>query len=168
MSAITPEQAGGVNVCSFLDLIAWAEGTSTSPVTNNFGYDVIVSGVKGPEFFTDYSDHPFARGRPPQIVRLGPPQLVSTASGRYQLLLRYWRAYKESLHLTDFSPLSQDLIAIQQINEKKALPHINTGAIHVAIGLCSGLWASLPGNDYKQGGKTLEALNAQWSTILRA
>ncbi len=37
---------------NFLDLIAWSEGTNTSPLTKNDGYDVIVSGVTGPEGFT--------------------------------------------------------------------------------------------------------------------
>ena len=47
---------------AFLDLIAYSEGTSTSSVTKNDGYDVIVTGVDGPSIFTDYSDHPFANG----------------------------------------------------------------------------------------------------------
>ena len=57
------------SVKAFLDLIAWSEGTSTSPVTQNQGYDVIVTGVDGPAVFTDYSDHPFADGRAPVVVR---------------------------------------------------------------------------------------------------
>lgn len=46
---------------AFGDLLAYSEGTSTSPATRNNGYDVIVTGIDGkPEIFTDYSDHPFA------------------------------------------------------------------------------------------------------------
>ena len=138
---------------SFLDLIAFSEGTSTSPITKNNGYDVIVSGVDGPEIFTDYSDHPFAN-RPPKIIRRD-PLLESTASGRYQLLYRFWVVYKRQLQLPDFSPDSQDAVAIQQIRERKAIQMIADGDIPGAIHACSNLWASLPGNQYAQGGKTL-------------
>lgn len=64
MAQITPQQAGGVNVVAFLDMLAWSEGTSTSPATKDRGYDVIVTGAdRVPEVFTDYSVHPFSRGR---------------------------------------------------------------------------------------------------------
>src|SRR4051794_39787289 len=64
MAAITAEQAGGDALVRFLNLIAFAEGTSTSPYTQNDGYDVIVNGMDGHHEFTDYSEHPFAVGRP--------------------------------------------------------------------------------------------------------
>ena len=116
------------NVAAVLDLVAYSEGTSTEPVTQNDGYDVIVTGedeIGGKvheEVFTDYSTHPFCvmPPRPPMIVRIGPPELESTASGRYQLLARYYLTYKTQLGLPDFSPLSQDLVAIQQIRERGA------------------------------------------------
>ena len=50
-------------IAAFLDLIAWSEGTSISPVSKNDGYDVIVSGVDGKHTFNDYGFHPFAHGR---------------------------------------------------------------------------------------------------------
>ncbi len=164
--AASPTPIISPSVKAFLDLIAWSEGTSRSPVTVNNGYDVIVSGVNGPEIFTDYSDHPFANGRPAQVVRTGPPPLLSTASGRYQLLLKFWQAYKASLHLPDFSPASQDAVAIQQIRERHALPMIATGNIEGAIAACSNIWASLPGNDYGQaGGHTMQALLTQYTAL---
>lgn len=135
-------------VKAFLDLIAWSEGA---------GYDTIVTGVRGPEVFTDFSDHPFAGGRQPQVIRRV-PLLTSTAAGRYQILLRFWEAYKGELGLTDFSPASQDAVAIQMIKERGALPLIESGDIAGAIARCSNIWASLPGNNYAQGGKTLAAL----------
>jgi hypothetical protein len=56
MPQITDEDAGRQAVCQMLDLLAWSEGTSTSPVTKADGYDVIVTGVDGPEVFTDYAN----------------------------------------------------------------------------------------------------------------
>jgi len=147
----------------FLALIAWSEGTATSPITANDGYDVIVSGLGGPEVFTDYADHPFAN-RTPKLVRAEPP-LYSTASGRYQLLYRYWHVYKAQLHLSDFSPASQDAVALQQMKERGAVDMVSVGNIANAIHACSNIWASFPGNDYGQNAHPLEKLLARWEAI---
>lgn len=147
-------------VKAFLDLVSWSEGTSIGP---DNGYGVIVSGETGPNSFADYSDHPFANGRPPIQVR---PGLTSTASGRYQLMLHWWLAYKAELGLHDFSPASQDAVAIQQMRERHALPLVEEGNIQGAIFNCSNIWASFPGNSYGQGGKPLDALTAQYATLL--
>jgi len=140
---------------AFLDTIAWSEGTSTHPLTKNNGYDVIVSGSEkagevGQEVFSIYTDHPFAFGRPAKVISLGPPVLKSTASGRYQLLLKWWQGYKEMLHLPDFSPDSQDAVAIRQLQERHALTLIEAGKIAEAIAEASHIWASFPGT-YSQG-----------------
>ena len=151
---------------AFLDLIAFSEGTSTSPITQNDGYDVIVSGINGPAIFTDYSDHPFASGG--SVTVRSVPLLQSTAAGRYQILARYWSAYKAQLNLPDFSPQSQDAVALQQIKERKAIPMIEAGDIQGAITACSNIWASLPGNDYAQGGKSMDELLGQYQTIAQS
>ncbi len=135
------------NRTAFLDMIAFAEGTSISPATQDRGYDVIVTGVDGtPEIFTDYSTHPFAGGRPSKVInRKG---LTSNAAGRYQFMLKDWAHYKNLLHLPDFGPASQDAWAIQLIRERRALPLIDAGQLDAAINRVSNLWASLPGADY--------------------
>lgn len=133
---------------AFLDMLAVSEGTSTSPLTQNDGYDVIVTGVDGPEIFDDYSQHPFASGRPPkQINRKG---LYSTASGRYQFMLKHWAHYRDQLGLPDFGPDSQDRWAIQLIRERGALPLIDNGSFVLAVARVRNLWASLPGAGYGQ------------------
>ena len=50
-----------------------------------------------------------------------------------------------SLAWKDFSPKSQDAVALQQIKERGALPMIDRGDIRQAIDRCSNIWASLPG-----------------------
>jgi muramidase (phage lysozyme) len=152
---------------AFLDLIAWSEGTSTHPLTKWNGYDVIVTGVRGQEVFSSFANHPFAAGREPQVIRRN-PLLTSTAAGRYQLLLRYWKIYREQLGLIDFSPASQDAVALQQIKERGALPLIANSQTDQAIRACSNVWASLPGNNYGQGGKTMKALLDHHSTLIEA
>ena len=125
---------------AFLDMVAWSEGTDNGrQKTRNHGYDVIVGG----ELFTDYSDHPR------KLVTLN-HKLKSTAAGRYQLLSRWWDDYRKQLGLKDFSPKSQDAVALQQIKERGALPMIDRGDIRQAIDRCSNIWASLPGAGYGQ------------------
>lgn len=121
-------------------MLAWSEGTDKpGQPTKNHGYDVIVGGA----LFSDYSDHPR------KLVTLN-PKLKSTAAGRYQLLSRWWDAYRKRLGLKDFSPASQDAVALQQIKERRALELIDAGDIRQAIDRCSNIWASLPGAGYGQ------------------
>ena len=150
---------------AFLDLIGWSEGTSTSALTVNQGYDVGVTGINGPWVFTNYSDHPFMLGGGIVVREL--PRLVSTAAGRYQLLARYWRVYKVQLHLPDFSPQSQNAVALQQIKERGGLLLLDAGNVQGAIEACASIWASFPGNSYGQGGgKSMDALLTQYQTFL--
>ena len=102
---------------AFLDMLAWSEGTDNGrQKTRNHGYDVIVGG----ELFTDYSDHP----RKP--VTLNPKP--KSGAGRYQLLSCWWMLNASSLAWKDFSPKSQDAVALQQIKERGAfLPMIDRG-----------------------------------------
>ena len=97
---------------AFLDMLAWSEGTDNGrQKTRNHGYDVIVGG----ELFTDYSESPS------QNLALN-PKLKSTGAGRYQLLSRWWDAYRKQLGLKDFYQ-SRDAVALQ-IKERGALPMI--------------------------------------------
>ena len=82
---------------------------------------------------------------PSQILVTLNPKLKSTGAGRYQLLSRWWDAYRKQLGLKDFSPKSQDAVALQQIKERGALPMIDRGDIRQAIDRCSNIWASLAG-----------------------
>ncbi len=142
-------------------MLSVSEGTSTSPATRCKGYDVIVTGVDGkPEVFTDFSDHPCAKGRPAKIINRN--GLLSTASGRYQFLLRDWAHYKALLHLADFGPVAQDLWAIQLIRERGALPLIDAGSFDLAVARVRNLWASLPGAGYGQPEHGLDKLRAAY------
>lgn len=151
------------NLQAFLDTLAWSEGTSTSPATKCNGYDVIVTGVNGkPEIFTDFSDHPFNKGRPSK--KINSKGLTSNASGRYQFMLKDWAHYKAQLNLSDFGPESQDKWAIQLIKERKALPDIEAGNIELAVSKCRNIWASLPGAGYGQREHSMDDLIARYKT----
>lgn len=161
MPVITPAQAGGVNVCAFLDVLAFAELHTpmlNDPRTDN-GYRVIVGSLPGNlNLMKSYEDHPR------QLVRIR-KGLSSTAAGRYQILSRYWDHYRETLRLPDFGPLSQDRYAIQQLREQRALPLIQEGRITDAIARCANIWASLPGAGYGQHEHSLERLLYEFKRV---
>lgn len=149
MAEISETAAGGRNVQAFLDMLAWSEGTDNGrQPTRDRGYDVIVGG----QLFRNYADHPRV------LVDLPKLRIQSTAAGRYQLLRRYYDAYRKTLNLRDFSPLSQDLIALQQIRERGALQLIQAGKITEAIAKVRNIWASLPGAGYGQHEQKLDRL----------
>ncbi|XIV52169.1 glycoside hydrolase family protein [Escherichia coli] len=141
-----------------------SEGTANHPLTKNRGYDVIVTGLDGrPEIFTDYSDHPFAHGTDRRrcltvaVKNPRPPVAISSFTCSVP-------HYRKQLALPDFSPLSQDRLAIQLIRERGALDDIRAGRIERAISRCRNIWASLPGAGYGQREHSLEKLVTVWRT----
>jgi muramidase (phage lysozyme) len=148
MPRITPDQAGGTNVCAFLDMLAISEIGAKLLASSDDGYNVLVGG----NLFASYADHP----------NIFNAKLNSTAAGRYQLLNRWWVPYKQRLGLTDFGPLSQDRVAIQQIRERNALGDITAGHFESAVSKVSNIWASLPGAGYGQHENQLDQLRAAY------
>ena len=139
---------------AFLDMIAWAECGPGLLAASDNGYNILVGSTPvSPRIFYDYSDHPRI------LVRLN-EKLSSTAAGRYQILKRTYDAYKVRCNLRDFSPASQDIIALQLIRERGALKDINEGRIEDAIRKVRNIWASLPGAGYGQHEQKLSRLLA--------
>lgn len=150
------------NLRAFLDMIAFSEGTLT---IGDRGYNCLVgSKASMPLLFGAYSDHPRVRIQLRADDKTTPSneELTSTAAGRYQILARYYDAYRKSLNLPDFSPTSQDAIATQMIREQKALADIEAGKFDAAIAKCANIWASLPGAGYGQHENKLENLRAAY------
>lgn len=150
MARITANEAGGLNVIAFLDMIAWSElGQGLLTPATDDGYKVCVGSTPGqPILFTSYAEHP----------RIRSSALNSDAAGRYQFMGRYWDAYRRQLSLPDFGPLSQDRWAIQLIRECKALDVVKAGKLPEAAAACASRWASLPGNNYGQPVRTISDL----------
>jgi len=129
------------NLGAFLDMIAVSEIGDLLLMRSANGYNVLVGATPThPLLFTSYATHPNILNKATN----------STAAGRYQLLHKYYDAYSKQLDLTDFTPASQDAIAIQQIRECHAIPLIEAGKIAEAIAACAHIWASLPGAGYGQ------------------
>lgn len=156
MPRITPVQAGGHNVCAYLDMLAVAEIGPAMLAASDDGYDVLVGSLPGAiQRFDDYTYHPLPLSS--DAIRYA-PGLYSTAAGRYQILSRYWRHYAEQLGLKDFGPVSQDRYAIQQIKEQRALGDVKAGRLRKAVKKCANIWASLPGAGYGQHEHAMETL----------
>lgn len=129
------------NLRAFLNMIAHSEIGPALLAASDNGYNVLVGSTPSrPLLFASYADHPMIYNK----------QYNSTAAGRYQLLGRYWRSYKQLLHLHDFSPASQDAVALQQIGECGAIPAIEAGHFEDAVHCVARIWASLPGAGYGQ------------------
>lgn len=149
MARIDAGTAGGENRLAFLDMIAVSEIGAPLLAVSDDGYNVLVGSTPSkPLLFKSYADHP-------NILNAA---LRSTAAGRYQILNRWWRLYKAQMYLRDFSPISQDRYALQQLKEHGALPLIDAGRFDEAVSKVANVWASLPGAGYGQHENQLEHL----------
>lgn len=116
------------NVAAFLKAIAAAEGG---------GYDFKYGALKGrPDDrwrFTDMSTHP------------GPGiDGKSTAAGMYQITRPTWQHHGATLELRDFSPHTQDLIAVEILRSLGIIDAIKQGEIADAMPRAARIWAALP------------------------
>lgn len=162
MPVLTAAQAGGENICAFLDMLAVSEIGEALLSASDDGYNVLQGATPHNVLtFDSYADHPYAK-RPDGNYHVVTPPSVSTASGRYQILVRWWPAYKSQLRLPDFGPASQDRYAIQQLHERGAVPDILAGRFDQAVMKCANIWASLPGANYGQHENDIEHLRVAY------
>lgn len=156
-AAVSPPVADG-NLAAFLLMLRYAEGTAGPD-----GYRTLFGG----SLFDSYDDHP----RIAKQFRNGAGQLLwTTAAGAYQAMavsplpgggstkVNTWDRIKAKLQLPDFSPASQDAMAIELIRERGALGDVMAGRLADAIRKCAPVWASLPGAGYSQPERKLASL----------
>lgn len=123
------------NMQAFLKAIAEAEGG---------GYDFKYGAVKGkkddPWRFTDYSTHPGpgVGGR-------------TTAAGMYQENVDTWREMGSNMGLSDFTPETQDLIAVEILRVLKVADNVTSGDLNAALDEASHRWSALPQGKDKAG-----------------
>lgn len=150
------------NLYAFLYMIRSAEHNQADALSGN-AYRVFYGGST----FHGTSDHPVLTGEK-QGVRLPDefcravklsPGCVSTAAGAYQITKPTWmefrRAGRWGPFLADFSNPSQDEAARRILFSDGVLPLIEEGNIELAIARASRRWASLPGSNAKQGGRSM-------------
>lgn len=118
------------NTQKFLDFIGKAEGAD---------YNTIVGGGR----FDNYAAHP-------NVVGLRTKDGPSTAAGKYQIVNSTYQDVAPSLGIKDFSPESQDRIAVELIKRAGALEDVQKGNYNAAIKKLGSTWASLPSSPYSQ------------------
>ncbi len=69
----------------------------------------------------------------------------STAAGAYQILYKTWKEAVEKGIVRDFTPASQDAIAIWKLKTRHALVYVQAGNVEKAIPLLRNEWTSMPG-----------------------
>ena len=128
----TPE----ANLKKFLDFIGKAEGAD---------YSTVVGGSK----FTDFRAHP-------RIVGLVTKEGPSTAAGKYGITATTYDDYAPKIGVRDFSPDSQDKLAIAIIKRRGALEDVQRGDFNAAINKLGSTWASFPSSPYSQPKRSAE------------
>ena len=129
------ETTAAQNQKKFLDFIGAAEGAT---------YDTIVGGRQK---ITDFASHP-------NIVGMRTKEGPSTAAGKYQITGTTHRSIAGAAGTNDFSPESQDKMALALIARRGAADDVTSGNFNGAIAKLGKEWASLPSSTYSQGKRT--------------
>lgn len=137
------------NIAAFLWMIRVSEGTSGAN-----GYRTMVGG----SLFNSFADHPRI------LIALPNLGIKSSAAGAYQILRRTWDGVAQKLGLTDFTPNSQDMAAVELIRQRGGLALAKAGKFAQAVEKCKKEWASLPGAGYGQHENTLARLQTAYTT----
>lgn len=103
-----------------------------------------------PAFFDDFWRHP-------RIFEPTTGDRVSSAAGAYQITATTYDDFAPGLGISDFTPHSQDLIAVAIMAAEGALAALVDGRFDDAIGLLRGRWTSLPGAEENNPRWTLDA-----------
>jgi muramidase (phage lysozyme) len=81
----------------------------------------------------------------------------SSAAGAYQFTATRWDDLNRIYGLSDdFSRESQDLHAVANLIQCRAMPYILAGDLRGACGEAAHQWASLPGSDLQDGGSKMK------------
>ena len=133
-AGFTPEQRRATyesllqnpNARAFLNTVAYAEGADY----DSLPYDRPLR----PRKFTDYTQYPLN----------DPNHAGPTPSGRYQIVRRTYGDASKALGLDDFSPHTQDLMAMYLLDRKGGLDPLLRGDLDSVLPLAAPEWASLP------------------------
>lgn len=122
---------------AFLATLGYSEVGPDLISRSDGGYNILVGSTpQKPLLFNDYSKHP-------DILNI---DFNSTAAGLYQIIFPTWRGLCKNYGFSDFTPDTQDIMALDLITERGAIDDIDDGRFEDAIFKCSAEWASLPGS----------------------
>jgi len=125
--------------------------------------------VYGGGTFTDYSTHPRIKVyfHDPRRAEPGNNN-YTTAAGAYQITSSTFDDFSRKTKTTDFSPATQDLLAMAILKQSGAYDAIVAGDISSALNLASKRWASLPGSTSGQAQQTQAAATSAFDDFLRS
>jgi muramidase (phage lysozyme) len=153
-------------------MISKSEGTFNHS-TNQIEYGRIVNGQvlqspfnpslvgKTNVVISDFSRYPQMLVR----VRAG---LNSSAAGGFQVIKNTWNGAAAAMGITDFSPLSQQLVAVELLRQRGAIPYILKNDLPGAFAntTLAKEWASFAGAGYGQGEHSIAKLNGWFQSAL--
>lgn len=123
------------NAKDYLNMLAVSEGTAGR---GNDGYNIMFRGAE----FSDYKAHPNQKH---EYIDKNGRKGSSTAAGRYQFLKGTYDGMAKQLGISDFSPESQDKVAIALMLEKGV--DFSDGAdLATNVNRINNVWTSLTGS----------------------
>lgn len=136
---------------AFMQMLRFCEGTS-----GDDGYRTMFGGSK----FSSFADHPR------QVIRT--THYDSSAAGAYQILTKTWTGLTQKhKDLSNFEPATQDMACYYLLKQRKALEHLRSNNVELAIQVCNPEWASLPGSKYGQPRKSVSTCVAKYQEYLK-
>lgn len=148
------------NQSAFLSVVGWSEGTIQIPNSDN-GYKVLVGSTPDhPLLFDSYETHP----------NIYNAEFDSTAAGKFQINCPTWKWYcastcRPTLAPADFTPETQDAIALWLIDKHGATQDVIDGNLQSAVAKCASVWASFVGSPYRQHQNSYNQLVAAYTSF---
>ena len=142
------------NAARFLNMVAHVEGTE------QLGYNTLF----GNKYFADLSRHPNVQQK---FTQTDKKTNSTTAAGRYQFIKPTWDSERKKYGINDFSPISQDVVALSLAVNRGALPCILAGDLKCAANKVGGEWAGMPSSTAPQPKKSWKStLERDYATTL--
>ena len=146
-SRATLEQAlQNPNVRKFLDLLSYAESTTSNGYLTAFGGGRLSSLADHPRYLKTFKQKNGKTNK-------------TSAAGRYQFLRGTWDGLARQYGFKDFGPKNQDLGAVALLAQNGALPYILKGDWGKAVSKAGGTWASLPSSPHPQPTKSWQKIS---------
>ena len=147
-----------------LDMIAEAEVGRDATRTSDQGYFATFSGKR---YNGDLSTHPNVYG---SFIGRDGKRHSSNAAGRYQFLKSTYDDLSRRYGFKDFTPRTQDMMAIALMMDVGALDDIMAGQIERALPKLGKRWAALPQSRLGRnmhGGRSQDFINESYTRNLR-
>lgn len=135
---------------AFLRMLRVSEGTA-----GEGGYNALFGWPAKGRSFYNYADHP---RRFFDYTDKAGKTIKTSAAGAYQITATTFDDVAPRLGVDDFTPASQDAIALELIRQRGALADIDAGRFESAVSKVRRVWASLPGAGYNQPERDITTL----------